>query len=284
MSWRGCDLEERGHRGAAASARDTVFPIAAIEMAALRRTIGTMTKPLLTLLFLGPALSLAGETLYFEVATPEETTRVSLYIEGEDVSGIQTWEVPDAHGTQGSLEGKAGEEGILRLRHDYTIEGSDQSEEVIYKLQGDTLHLGEGELVETNSGLLKLKDPSKVEFTKTLKRIKVEEPQPGSPVRKEIMEAMRGPVSAYIGKAVEFTGEVAAHQGWALFSGNVAPEDGKAPSDPDAQFSLELDFAALLKKDPEGHWQMLDWGFSGDIGVREGFREKFPSVPWVLLP
>lgn len=263
---------------------EDVFSIVPIEKAAARRTLRPMKRPLLTLFFLAPALSFAGEMLFFELATPEETTRVSLFIEGEDVGGIQTWEVPDAHGTRGSLEGKAGEGGLLRLRHDYVIEGADQSEEVIYKLEGDTLLLGEGELVETNGGLLKLKDPAKVEFTKALKRIEVEHPEPGTPDRKQIMEAMRGPVSAYIGKAVEFTGEVSAHQGWALFSGNVAPKDGKAPSDPDAQFSLELDFAALLKKDSEGRWQMLDWGFSGDISVRESFRENFSSVPWVLLP
>ena len=238
-----------------------------------------------TLLFLlAPALSFAGETLFFELATPEETTRVSLSIEGDAVNGIQTWEVPDAHGTIGSLEGMLGEGGILRLRHDYTIEGSDQSEEVIYRLEGDTLLLGEGELVETKGGLLKLKDPSAVEFTKTLARVEVEEPKPGSPARGEIMDAMGGPISAYVGKVVEFTGGVSAYEGWALFSGNVAPGDGKAPDDAEAAFALDLDFLALLKKDPEGRWQMLFWGFSGDIGARDEALGKFPQVPWVLLP
>lgn len=243
-----------------------------------------MRQPLLTLLFLAPVLSLAGDRLFFELATPRETTRVSLFIDGEEVRGTQTWGVPDAHGTQGSLEGKAGEGGLLRLRHDYVIEGADQSEEVVYKLQGDALLLGEGELVESDGGLLKLKDPSKVEFTKTLKRVKVEEPQPGSPERKEIMDRMRGPVSAYIGKTVEFTGELSTYQGWAIFSGNVAAKDGRRPADPDAAFALELDFAALLKKDPEGQWQMLEWGFSGDIGVYDSFRSNFGTIPWVLLP
>jgi hypothetical protein len=267
-----------------ASTGVTVFPIVPIEMAAARRSLKPMKRTLLSLFFLAPALSFAGEMLFFELATPEETTRVSLSIEGEDVNGIQTWEVPDAHGTTGSLEGTMEEGGILRLRHDYTIEGSDQSEEVIYKLEGDSLLLGEGELVETNGGLLKLKDPSQVEFTKTLMRIEVDAPRPGSPARKEIMEAMRGPISAYAGKAVEFTGDLKACQGWALFSGNVAAKDGKAPADAEAAFALDLDFLALLKTDPEGHWQMLFWGFSGDIGARDEALGKFPQVPWVLLP
>ena len=264
--------------------RHLLFSIAAVEKAVARRTIPAMYRNLLPLLFLAPALSFAGESFFFELATPGETTRVALYLDGEVVSGTQTWEVPDAHGTIGSLEGKAGENGLLRMRHDYTIEGADQSEEVIYKIEGDTLLLGEGELVESDGGLLKLKDPSKVEFTKVLKRVRPGKPEPGTPERKEIMESMRGPISAYIGKAVEFTGEVSTYQGWALFSGNVAPKDGKAPEDSDTSFALDLDFSALLKKDPDGHWQMLDWGFSGDIGVIDSFRENFPSVPWVLLP
>jgi hypothetical protein len=98
------------------------------------------------------------------------------------------------------------------------------------------------------------------------------------------MDAMGGPISAYVGKVVEFTGGVSAYEGWALFSGNVAPGDGKAPDDAEAAFALDLDFLALLKKDPEGRWQMLYWGFSGDIGAREEALAKFPQVPWVLLP
>ena len=64
----------------------------------------------------------------------------------------------------------------------------------------------------------------------------------------------------------------------------MATADGKAPTDPDAAFALEMDFLALLKKDPEGRWQMLDWGFSGDTGVSDEFRSAYGAVPWVLLP
>lgn len=226
----------------------------------------------------------AGETLYFESATGGETTRVVLYLEGQEVSGRQTWEIPDTHGTEGSLKGRREDGGILRLVHRYTIEGSDQAEEVVYKLDERGLLLGEGELIEDRDGVLRLKDPGKVKFTKTLARVQVSEPAPGSPERKEIMEAMRGPISAYIGGRVRFTGEVQTHGGWGIFNGDVATEDGKAPVDPDAAFALEMDFLALLKKDPEGRWQMLDWGFSGDTGVSDEFRAGYVSIPWVLLP
>jgi hypothetical protein len=39
----------------------------------------------------------------------------------------------------------------------------------------------------------------------------------------------------------------------------------------------------LLKKDPEGAWQVLHWGFAGDIGVHEEAREKYAKAPWVLF-
>lgn len=250
-----------------------------------RRDYLRVVKTILTfLVLLSFAVASAEETLYFESATEAETTRIVLYLSEGEVSGYQTWEVPDAHGTQGSLEGTLEEGGLMRLVHRYTIEGADQAEEVIYKLDDGSLWIGEGELVEDRDGLLRLKDPAKVKFVKKLAAVEVSEPAAGSPERKEIMDSMRGPISAYIGSKVQFTGEVRIFEGWGTFSGNVATLDGAAPADEDAAFSLELDFLALVKQDPDGRWQMLDWGFSGDISVREEFREKYPNLPWVLLP
>lgn len=226
----------------------------------------------------------AEETLYFESATKEETTRIVLYLSEGEVSGFQTWEVPGAHGTRGSLEGTLGKDGVLRLVHRYVIEGADQAEEVVCKLDESGLMIGEGELVEDRDGLLRLKDPDKVKFTRKLAPVPVVDVAAGSPERKEIMETMRGPISAYIGSKVQFTGEVKTFGGWGTFNGNVATADGAPPKDEAAAFALELDFLALLKQDPDGHWQMLDWGFSGDISVHEEFRGNYPGLPWVLVP
>lgn len=242
-------------------------------------------KTLLGLLALLPAaLTFAGDSRYFEVVDDEGATRVILNIEGKEVTGLQAWEVPDMHVARGSLKGTVEEGGILRLLYRYTIEGSDQAEEVIYKLADDGLLIGEGELKEDRGGVLRLKDPTKVEFKQKLAPVTVSEPAAGTPERKEIMDAMRGPISAYIGSKVKFTGEVQTCRGWGVFSGDVATEDGKKPADPDASFALEMDYLALLKKDPDGRWQMLDWGFSGDIGVYESFRDDYPAAPWFLLP
>lgn len=232
---------------------------------------------------LGSLIS-AGDTLYFEGENDGGTTRIILEIEGDEVSGLQAWDVPEAHGTRGSLKGKREEGGILRLVHRYTIEGSDQAEAVVYKLADGGLLIGEGELKEDRDEVLRLRDPGSVKFTRKLAPVVVSKPAPGTPERKEIMDVMRGPISAYIGSRVKFTGEVRTCRGWGVFSGDVATEDGKRVTDPDASFSLELDYLALLKKDPDGHWQMLDWGFSGDIGVYESFQADYPGVPWFLLP
>ncbi len=229
------------------------------------------------------ALPAAAETLYFAEETPAESTRVALTIEGEEVYGIQIRQPGgEVHGARGSLTGKI-RGGVIRALYEYSVEGSDQSEEVAFKLENDRLLVGEGELVEGEGGVLRLKNAAKVTFPKALRRVPVVEPKPGSPERKAIMDAMRGPVSAHVGKAVQFTGEVRAHRGWAAFSGNVASADGKMPADEGVAFELDLDFFSLLKQDPEGNWQVLHWGFSGDTGVMDEALSRFPQVPWVLL-
>jgi hypothetical protein len=112
---------------------------------------------------------------------------------------------------------------------------------------------------------------------------KFTEPKPGTPQRKAIMDAMRIPVSEHVGKAVTFTGQVRMIGNWACFQGNVKPTDGEVPEDEDIAADLDLDFFALLQKDAEGVWQVKHWGFSGDIGVSEAAREKFPKAPQGLF-
>lgn len=90
-------------------------------------------------------------TLYFERETAEEATRVALRIEGEKVTGSQAWVPKKGHGARGYLEGTLDDEGLVHVLHHYTIESSEQVEEAIFKLEGDTLLVGSGELVEEAS-------------------------------------------------------------------------------------------------------------------------------------
>ena len=110
----------------------------------------------------------------------------------------------------------------------------------------------------------------------------VVEPKPGTPERRAIMDAMRPAISKHVGKSVLFTGTVKESGDWALFEGNVGTEDGKKAHG-DAEFELELDFLALLRRE-KGEWKLLYWGFAGDISAHVEARKRFPKVPKELMP
>ena len=172
----------------------------------------------------------------------------------------------------------------MRVLYEYNIEGSDQTEEEVLKLDGDKLYIGEGQLLADpkNDAHLKLEDPSKVVFKKGLRKIPTFEPKAGTPERKAIMDAMRVPVSAEVGQEVVFTGEVRVSGSWARFSGHVDPAGGK-PKNETVAADLELDFFALLQKDGKGAWKVMHKGFAGDISVMEEAKENHPKAPWVLF-
>lgn len=247
-----------------------------------------MNKPLIfTYLLLAGALSAAEpQTLFFAQETAQDSTHISLTLDGGKVTGTQNWmpKAPDQHGARGVINGKVTEGGILKVLYEYTIEGSDQSEEEMLKLDGDTLYIGEGRVFADpkNDSHLKLLDPGKVVFKEALIKIPAHEPKPGSPERKAIMDAMRAQVSAEVGQDVVFTGTVRVSGAWARFSGHVDPAGGKAKNE-DVAAALELDFSALLHKDGKDAWKVLHKGFAGDISVTEEAKEKYPKAPWVLF-
>ncbi|MCX6848664.1 MAG: hypothetical protein NTY98_07065 [Verrucomicrobia bacterium] len=225
------------------------------------------------------------QTLFFAQENAKDYTRIALTIEGDKVTGTQNWlpKQPDGHGAHGTISGTV-TDGIIRVLYEYTIEGSEQSEEEVLKLDGDKLYIGEGQLLADpkNDAHLKLEDPSKVVFKKPLSKIPVFEPKAGTPERKAIMDAMRAPVSAEVGREVVFTGTVRISGSWARFNGHVDPVGGK-PKNEDIAAEMELDFFALLQKDGKGGWKVLHQGFAGDIGVVEAAKENYPKAPWVLF-
>ncbi len=223
------------------------------------------------------------QVLFFEKIEPDAIRTVKLEIIGNQVSGSDIWQPTDGHGASGSLNGTI-EGDRIHAKYDYFIEGSEQSEERIFKLQGDKLFIGEGELMDPeDNGHLVLKNAKNVTFENSLARVSVTEPAIGSPDRKAIMDAMRVPVAKQIGQPVEFTGIVRAAKDWASFSGNVATKDGKSPKQEDAQIALEMDFFALLKQTSSGGWEVKHSGFAGDIGVIEEAKSLNPKAPWVLF-
>lgn len=238
------------------------------------------------LLLSSPLSAEQPETLFFAQENSKEYTRISLTIEGGKVTGTQNWlpKQPDGHGAHGTISGTIAEGGLMRVLYEYTIEGSEQAEEEVLKLDGGKLYIGEGPLKEDakNGSRMNLEAPGKVVFKKALTQIPATEAKAGTPERKAIMNAMRAPVSKEVGQEVVFTGTVRISGTWARFNGHVDPANGKAKNE-DVSAALELDFFALLQKDSKGAWKVLHKGFAGDIGVVEVAKENYPKAPWVLF-
>lgn len=111
----------------------------------------------------------ASSTACYIRAEGRDTTYLNLTIEANgDVSGTYDWIPFEKDSARGTFSGKK-EGEIIKAVYDYIIEGSQQQQELMLKMSGDQLAEAEGELVEAEGGLLKLKDPSNVrylEFTK----------------------------------------------------------------------------------------------------------------------
>jgi hypothetical protein len=221
--------------------------------------------------------------LFFAHETAKEFTRIALSIEdGQKVSGTRVWQPKEDHGASGFLDGIVNG-NVIQVLYAYTIEGSEQSEEMVLKIEGDKLLIGEGELVDAGNGRMNLKAPNIVSFKTTLKKLPVTEPKPGTPERKAMMDAMRVEVADYAGKPVTFTGKLRTLGNWARFTGKVTPADGKPVEAEGIAADMELDFVALLQKDAAGQWTAPHWGFAGDTSVLEEAKEKFPKAPWPMF-
>lgn len=99
----------------------------------------------------------------------KDTTRVNLVIIGEEVTGTYDW-IPagkdSARGTlTGTMKGK-----IITAIYNYVIEGSNQKEEMVFKMELNQLLVKKGELTEVD-GVLKLKNPEEATFSEVIPRV-----------------------------------------------------------------------------------------------------------------
>ncbi|MGV3661004.1 MAG: hypothetical protein ACO1TE_12525 [Prosthecobacter sp.] len=224
-------------------------------------------------------------SLYFEKVEPKALTTLSLHFdENGKVYGNHHWIPTEMDGAHGYLDGTI-KGDIVRVVYNYTIEGSEQSEEQVYKIEGNKLIRGEGESREVSAGKVVFVKNAKFTFPgdNVLKKVTVLEPKPGDPERKAIMDALRGPVSKHIGKPVQFVGNLRIKGDWARLAGGAQTLDGKPPANENAAGELELDLQAFLHKNAEGVWKPVHWGFAGDVSVIEDAREKCEGASWVLF-
>ena len=103
----------------------------------------------------------------------QDSTKISLTFKGNEVSGTMDWLPNEKDGAYGSIV--ATKEGnIIKGTYAYTIEGSEQSEEVEFKIENGKLWKKTGELVEKapNSADLVFKDASKAKFDQEFQAVK----------------------------------------------------------------------------------------------------------------
>lgn len=104
----------------------------------------------------------APQSMCFLRAEGKDSTTASITIAADGtVTGSFDWQPWEKDGAHGTLTGKQ-EGDLLKVTYDYTIEGSNQQEEKVFKLAGDQLMEGEGELTEGEGGILKIKDATKL--------------------------------------------------------------------------------------------------------------------------
>ncbi len=122
-------------------------------------TVATATAPV------------AEETVCYEFRFKKDVTSVKLVMKGDSVMGEMSeliWEKDSATGT---LKGKKIGNDLI-VDYDYVIEGSNQVEERILRIDGDKLLVMSSELMEDKSGKLKMKDPAKATVAETLVKVK----------------------------------------------------------------------------------------------------------------
>jgi hypothetical protein len=117
------------------------------------------------------AAPLPDGTHCFEHRVGKDVTTVQLTLNGNEVSGEMSWLPFEKDSGTGTLRGLRTEGEIIAV-WSYTIEGSNQTEEVRFQLTGDQLQRKTGELVDpANDGNLKLKDPAAAQYTETYTKV-----------------------------------------------------------------------------------------------------------------
>jgi hypothetical protein len=110
-------------------------------------------------------MAATGTTCY-EMRFKKDVTAVELTIKGDDVTGFYAWEPYEKDGGHGALKGKKTGDQITAI-FNYMIEGSIQSEEVMFKMEGGKLLKSTNELVD-KKGVLVIKDKTKMKWGETL--------------------------------------------------------------------------------------------------------------------
>jgi len=107
----------------------------------------------------------------FEQRFPDGSVLSFQYTEYfEDVVGILDYSFAEKDGAHGTFKGKKNGDTITAT-WSYVVEGSNQTEEIMVKIEGDKATKASGELVEGKDKVLRLKDIAKATWAETFTRV-----------------------------------------------------------------------------------------------------------------
>lgn len=118
-----------------------------------------------------PVNKLADGTFCFKKSLNQDVTNVRLIISGGHVDGFMNWIPYQKDSARGTLKGTQNQTGEFDLMYDYMIEGKQQSETKIMKIENERLWYKRGELIDPkNAGQLVYKDVSQAKYEDNLEK------------------------------------------------------------------------------------------------------------------
>jgi hypothetical protein len=111
-------------------------------------------------------------TFCFNKVWNKDITDIQLTIAGDVVTGVMNWIPYQKDGARGTLKGTKNAAGEFDLMYDYMIEGSQQTETKIMKIEDGKLLVKVGELLDPNyDGRLIYKDVNQAKYSEILDKI-----------------------------------------------------------------------------------------------------------------
>lgn len=105
----------------------------------------------------------------FRKVENKDVTDVTLSINGNTVTGKMDWVPFEKDSARGTLSGSLMQNGEMNLIYNYMIEGSNQTETKIMKIENGKLYIKHGELVDPKyNGNLSYKDVSKAVYNEII--------------------------------------------------------------------------------------------------------------------
>ena len=116
-----------------------------------------------------PGANLADGTFCFKKSLNKDVTNVQLAIVGNNITGLMNWVPYQKDSARGTLKGTKNAAGEFDLMYQYMIEGNQQTETKIMKVQNETLWIKKGELLDPkNDGNLEFKDAAQAKYQESI--------------------------------------------------------------------------------------------------------------------